>query len=220
LTDAQSRSGVPFTPISPTPTTHSGSLPRKNNNGTAKRHPDHATNIRNNAPSERSTRFEREKEKLKEAAAAMDRDKNLLKRTRDAEAQAAAAAAAKAAAIAAVKEKKKSAILNEATIIPNPQPQISTPVPSTTNTNTERNQRISLMSDSQIMERLRKVFYIKWVISCLLNVFFSKYRLGGYKWRSQFTVQENQTHWSRVSWFKYMYSNADLLRIELLDLSI
>jgi hypothetical protein len=80
----------------------------------------------------------------------MDRDKNLMKRTRDVEAATTTATA--------VKQKKKS-LLNEATIIPNPQPQISTPVPSTTNT--ERNQRISLMSDSQIMERLRKIFITK-----------------------------------------------------------
>lgn len=36
--------------------------------------------------------------------------------------------------------------------IPNPQPQISTPVPSS-------NHRASKMTDSQIMERLRRIYY-------------------------------------------------------------
>lgn len=84
----------------------------------------------------REGNFEREKEKLKEAAAALDRDKNLIKRTKNAE----------------ISIKKESAIL------PNPQPQISTPVPSSANTeNTnKKDQRISTMSDTQIMEKLSK----------------------------------------------------------------
>lgn len=112
----------------------------------------------------------------------MDRDKNILKRTRDAAAAAAAAAEAEATAEAvamvaiAVKEKKKSALLNETTNIPNPKPQISTPVPSTANTNTEKNQRISLMSDSQIMERLRKVFYIK--DKCMISIYLNTFDIG------------------------------------------
>lgn len=114
-------------PISPTPI--SGSLPRKTST-TAKRV---------QTPSERSTRFEREKEKLKEAAAAFDRDENLVKRTE-----------------AVSKNNKKLSVL------PNPQPQISTPVPSTNNEKKssqqkKQEQRISTMTDSQIMERLRSV---------------------------------------------------------------
>lgn len=122
-------------PNSPTPM--SGSLPRKNNTNNTKRTLATST-------SERSTRFEREKEKLKEAAALLDRDENLLKRTTD--------------AAISISKKKLS-------VIPSPQPQISTPVPSLNNvdkkpTTKKQDQRISTMTDSQIMDKLRKLYYI------------------------------------------------------------
>jgi protein-serine/threonine kinase len=194
------------TPVSPKPTTLSGSLPRKNasnvSSSMTKRHPETSNGSTSNnvvgstrkaTPSDRSTRFEREKEKLKEAAAALDRDKNLMKRTRDVE-----------MGVSLIKDKtisppvpstiaiqappSSSSLLHpndsirRSSIIPNPQPQISTPVPSSNNntsdkkldtsasttttttttataatTNKKQNQRISTMSDHQIMERLRSV---------------------------------------------------------------
>lgn len=188
------------TPVSPKPTTLSGSLPRKNtsnvNSNMTKRHPEtgngsNSNNVvggtRNAAPSDRSTRFEREKEKLKEAAAALDRDKNLMKRTRDVEMGVALtrdkAILPPVPSSMAVKTPPSSSLLHpndsikRSSIIPNPQPQISTPVPSsnsnntsdkksdtnasatttTTTTNKKQDQRISTMSDHQIMERLRSV---------------------------------------------------------------
>ena len=76
---------------------------------------------------DRSTRFEREKEKLKEAAALLDKDENLMKRTEA-----------------------------NSPKTPNPQPQYSTPVPSNVDKR-KKEQRVSTMSDTQIMERLRAV---------------------------------------------------------------
>ncbi|KAI8063088.1 kinase-like domain-containing protein [Thamnidium elegans] len=130
-------------PNSPTPSIVSGSLPRKVTAANNKRLPDRT---------DRGTRFEREKERLKEAAAALDRDEILTKRTE---------------AVSSVK--KKASIVSSSnkrlSVLPNPQPQISTPVPSSNNdkklnasTTTKRqDQRISTMSDAQIMERLRSV---------------------------------------------------------------
>ncbi|KAI8091384.1 kinase-like domain-containing protein [Gilbertella persicaria] len=120
-----------YKPISPTPTTLSGSLPRKN------------TKISRQNSTERTAKFELEKERLKEAAAALDREKSLPKRTKE----------------EPIKKKPS---------IPQPQPQVSTPVPSTVhhedganqfkeNIPPKKDQRISTMSDSQIMERLRSV---------------------------------------------------------------
>ncbi|KAL7311568.1 Protein kinase, variant 3 [Mucor circinelloides] len=171
------------TPASPTPTTLSGSLPRKNTshmNSMTKRHPDTGNSgTRNAAPSDRSTRFEREKEKLKEAAAALDRDKNLMKRTRDVEKSVSATSKNKMLQPPAATQTLPSTsnTIRRSSIIPNPQPQISTPVPSSNNaattttssstttttktedtcTNKKQDQRISTMSDHQIMERLRSV---------------------------------------------------------------
>ncbi|KAL0137921.1 kinase-like domain-containing protein [Mucor lusitanicus] len=144
------------TPASPTPTTLSGSLPRKNTLNT-KRHPETTSNggTRNAAPSDRSTRFEREKEKLKEAAAALDRDKNLMKRTRDVEMSVTAAQKDKILATQTLPSNSKTAT-RRSSIIPNPQPQISTPTADASSSK-KQDQRISTMSDHQIMERLRSV---------------------------------------------------------------
>ncbi|KAI8646527.1 kinase-like domain-containing protein [Parasitella parasitica] len=161
------------TPASPTPTTLSGSLPRKNTSRSSmtKRHPDTGGSARYAAPSDRSTKFEREKERLKEAAAALDRDKNLMKRTRDIE------STRDKLTLPLVPPPPSSATLlypndpnNRSSISPNPQPRISTPVPSSNNKSTtstdkkstdaatkKQDQRISTMSDHQIMERLRSV---------------------------------------------------------------
>ncbi|KAI8364810.1 kinase-like domain-containing protein [Choanephora cucurbitarum] len=88
---------------------------------------------------DRAANFKMEKERLKEAAAALDRDRLLAKHTQE---------------------------LHR--IPPNPQSQISTPVPSNLhyekkskikdpNSPPKKDQRISTMSDSQIMEKLRSV---------------------------------------------------------------
>ncbi|KAK4512287.1 uncharacterized protein ATC70_002984 [Mucor velutinosus] len=167
------------TPASPTPTTLSGSLPRKNTSNTTKRHPETSNGgTRSAAPSDRSTRFEREKEKLKEAAAALDRDKNLMKRTRDIEMSVTAQKDKLLLSPATQTLPSNNKTTRRSSIIPNPQPQISTPVPSSNNatttpspstntttdkkaadiaTNKKQDQRISTMSDHQIMERLRSV---------------------------------------------------------------
>ncbi|CEP12118.1 hypothetical protein [Parasitella parasitica] len=168
------RSAANNTPASPTPTTISGSLPRKNTSRSSmtKRPPNASGSARNAASSEGSTRFEREKERLKEAAAALDRDKNLMKRTKDIE------STREKLTLPPVPSLPSSSTLlypNESTkkrssTLPNPQPQISTPVPSSNNNNTpttdkksadaaskKQDQRISTMSDHQIMERLRSV---------------------------------------------------------------
>ncbi|GAA5811999.1 hypothetical protein MFLAVUS_005446 [Mucor flavus] len=134
-------------PNSPTPSIVSGSLPRKVTAANNKRLPDRT---------DRGTRFEREKERLKEVAAALDRDEILTKRTE---------------AVSSVKKTKKASIVSSSSnkrlsVLPNPQPQISTPVPSSNNdrnlnasttTSRRQDQRISTMSDAQIMERLRSV---------------------------------------------------------------
>ncbi|GAA5795743.1 hypothetical protein HPULCUR_001105 [Helicostylum pulchrum] len=144
---------------SPTPSIVSGSLPRKVTTAAAA-----ANNKRLPDRTDRGTRFEREKERLKEVAAALDRDEILTKRT-----EAVSSSVQK-------KKKKKSSIVHSSTststankrlsVLPNPQPQISTPVPSSSNndrndsnatTSRRQDQRISTMSDSQIMERLRSV---------------------------------------------------------------
>lgn len=99
---------------------------------------------------DRGTRFERDKESLKESAAALDRDEIITKRTE----------------VQTIK--KKTSIIsskNRLSVLPNPQPQISTPVPSSNNdkkqTSKKQDQRVSTMSDAQIMERLRKYFFLK-----------------------------------------------------------
>lgn len=168
------------TPASPTPTTLSGSLPRKNTSNTAKRHPETSSHggTQHPAPSDRSTRFEREKEKLKEAAAALDRDRNLMKRTRDVEMSVTAQKDKMLPSPATQTLPSNSKTTRRSSIIPSPQPQISTPVPSSNNatatppcsttttadkkpadaaTSKKQDQRISTMSDHQIMERLRSV---------------------------------------------------------------
>ncbi|KAI9272200.1 kinase-like domain-containing protein [Helicostylum pulchrum] len=143
---------------SPTPSIVNGSLPRKVTTAAAA-----ANNKRLPDRTDRGTRFEREKERLKEVAAALDRDEILTKRT-------------EAVSSVQKKKKKKSSIVHSSTststankrlsVLPNPQPQISTPVPSSSNndrndsnatTSRRQDQRISTMSDSQIMERLRSV---------------------------------------------------------------
>ncbi|KAG1401564.1 hypothetical protein G6F58_010720 [Rhizopus delemar] len=103
------------------------------NSGSLPRKPSNVTTRLPKLATERNLRFEREKEKLKEAAAALDRDRNL----------------------------KKCLVPKP----PNPQHQISTPVPSNRTSLTlvekpiqkKKEQRISTMSDNQILEKLRSV---------------------------------------------------------------
>lgn len=86
-------------------------------------------------PAERNLRFEREKEKLKEVAAALDRDRNLMR------------------------------CLGQPLKPPTPQHQASTPVRSNRSSLTlvdkpvqkKKEQRISTMSDTQILEKLSKI---------------------------------------------------------------
>lgn len=86
-------------------------------------------------PAERNLRFEREKEKLKEVAAALDRDRNLMR------------------------------CLGQPLKPPIPQHQASTPVRSNRSSLTlvdkpvqkKKEQRISTMSDTQILEKLSKI---------------------------------------------------------------
>ncbi|KAG1177929.1 hypothetical protein G6F70_001056 [Rhizopus microsporus] len=105
----------------------SGSLPRKHSNNNTSR--------MLKMSDERNLRFEREKEKLKEVAAALDRDRNLMR------------------------------CLGQPLKPPIPQHQASTPVRSNRSSLTlvdksaqkKKEQRISTMSDTQILEKLRSV---------------------------------------------------------------
>lgn len=98
---------------------------------------------------DRANHFKLEKERLKEAAAALDREGTLVKRTKE--------------TMELQKAKKMP---------PDLQPQVSTPVPSNIhheklskmkdlNSSAKKDQRISTMSDSQIMEKLSKLLKIE-----------------------------------------------------------
>ncbi|KAI8987172.1 kinase-like domain-containing protein, partial [Pilobolus umbonatus] len=138
-----------ITPITPIPNPNNGSLPRKQ----MQIKPDKGR------LSQKSLRFEREKERLKEAAAELDRDRNLIKRTRESE----LITINRTHIEKHIHQQKQilSKPIQLPTVLPNPQPQISTPIPSTVTIEkkppSKQNQRISTMSDAQIMERLRSV---------------------------------------------------------------